>query len=150
MWSCFRLCNIKTFYDFTKTLYCILYFCILKNRPIKFHELNSSLSILQKGKTGTKASVDEYSQIFIRHFLSGPNSVKSADHPLRYTRIINASKKMIRALKIKKNKYNWPIKKTKTNTHTQKILVWHSHKFLLPYITVEEYFIIYFTFIFNL
>ena len=32
----------------------------------------------------------------------------------------------------------------------KKILVWHSHNFLLFYITVEEYFIICFTFIFNL
>ena len=31
-----------------------------------------------------------------------------------------------------------------------KNLVWHSHNFLLPYITVEEHFIICFTFIFNL
>ena len=32
----------------------------------------------------------------------------------------------------------------------KKILVWHSHNFLLPYITVEEYYIICFTFICNL
>ena len=31
-----------------------------------------------------------------------------------------------------------------------KNVVWHSHNFLLPYITVEEYFIICLTFIFNL
>ena len=31
----------------------------------------------------------------------------------------------------------------------KKNLVWHSHNFLLPYITVEEYFIISITFIFN-
>ena len=34
--------------------------------------------------------------------------------------------------------------------HEKKILVWHSHNFLLPYITVEEYFIISITSIFNL
>ena len=33
---------------------------------------------------------------------------------------------------------------------TLKNLVWHSHNFLLPYITVEEYFIISITFMFNL
>ena len=32
----------------------------------------------------------------------------------------------------------------------KKNLVWHSHNFLLPYITVEEYFIISIKFIFNL
>ena len=32
----------------------------------------------------------------------------------------------------------------------KKNLVWHSHNFLLPYITVEEYFINSITFIFNL
>ena len=32
----------------------------------------------------------------------------------------------------------------------RKKLVWDSHNFLLPYITVEEYFVISFTFIFNL
>ena len=31
----------------------------------------------------------------------------------------------------------------------KKNLVWHSHNFLLPYITLEVYFIICFTFIFN-
>ena len=36
-------------------------------------------------------------------------------------------------------------------THSlRKNLVWRSHNFLLPYITVEEYCIICFTFIFNL
>ena len=35
-------------------------------------------------------------------------------------------------------------------TDKKKILVWHSHNFLLPYTAVEEYFIISFTFIFNL
>ena len=32
----------------------------------------------------------------------------------------------------------------------KKYLVWHSHNFLLPYITVEEYFIISIIFMFNL
>ena len=39
------------------------------------------------------------------------------------------------------------IEQNKTN---KKNLVWHSHNFLLPYITVEEYFIMSITFIFKL
>ena len=35
-------------------------------------------------------------------------------------------------------------------TYALKNLVWHSHNFLLPYTVVEEYFIISFTFIFDL
>ena len=78
-----------------------------------------------------------------------PIFLADLQHPPTHTHTLKCQETKNSTLEWKEKDQKSKIPHVK-NVNKIKNLVWHLHNILLPYITVEEYFIIYFTFMFNL